>query len=50
MDDEYESPPQKLVKARGIEAPEKGGLFIGGTRKSAWRYNIFVGCLEFNSL
>ncbi|XP_017494599.1 PREDICTED: laminin subunit alpha-1-like, partial [Rhagoletis zephyria] len=31
MDDEFESPPQKLVKARGIDAPPTGGLFIGGT-------------------
>ncbi len=41
MDDEFESPPQKLVKARGIDAPPSGGLFIGGTRK-CFEKGVFV--------
>lgn len=31
LDDESESTSLRLVKSRVIEAPEKGGLFIGGT-------------------
>ena len=33
IDDEHESTQLRLAKSRVIEAPKKGGLFIGGTRK-----------------
>lgn len=33
VDDEHESPQIRLPKSRVIEAPTKGGFFIGGTRK-----------------
>lgn len=41
LDDEYESPGMRLPKARIIEAPSRGGLYIGGTRKLFY-YNQFV--------